>query len=1104
MPTHDRARRYLGIILDEAGQPVGTCFQLFVGIIATAWHVLDAVGAGVVGKSVRVRSLGGDELFDGTTVGIDPKHDVAVIEIKSPFEECVHGLSPTDELKLDVPVYATGIPHVSDDHSYECLTAKGSWAGATTRASTNLGRMISSDVMLGMSGAPVIDPTGFVVGVVSGRYNSADGWLRDTVWVARTEDLKDVLDSTAQHRGWRSKGKVTLHGHAQRIALSAFERPVSRALASPLSERPGLLLRADNDVVPFTGQETLMQSLHEWCETDSSIVSVRLLTGRGGSGKTRAAGELCSRIRRFSWLAGLLRSEVRGDLLAELIQLQIPRLLVLDYAEDRTGFVLDLIDRLGDSGALQVAKVRLLLLARSAGEWWYELKSGTPSSEMLLYKVEPEPIPNFGQSISDRIVAFFSAIEAFARELGAHEVKVQELDLHDVKYNAPLDIHMLALRWVLKSQGSPTSEMLSTIDYLLGHEKRYWRRIARRHGLRSNDTLLSQLTVSASLCSAHDKHEAADLFAAIRELEESKDKRLDWSRWAHEVYPDPSRYLGSLQPDRLAERLMVKVIAEVPDLLARIIENGSPDQVGRALPILLRMAKPPQPVVGANDPEAAELKQFRERVNSAIEQHIGKVQKIAIQSATQRYRAEIGRFMRDVELVDRSKLRLGSQERFEQSFVDLRVSDRTAAPARGEEFDLIQVLQDNSRVFLRGAAGSGKTTAVLHLAQKMVDSTVHDHIVPIYVSLRRYKSGPLPTVREIANLVPGLTEGIDTGWALSVFMSGHALLIVDGIDEVGADRRDEVRDWLVDLVQRHPEAKYIVTSRTSVDENWLDDGSFVPFDILPLSDAGLRQFVQRWFAAHSYGVHNPLEEERRVRDVLRAIGSRPDLHTIAQSPLLCDLMCTMYSNSGVLPATRVGILQQAIEVLVYRRDMARSIRPELEVHGGVQVLHLGRMALMALRRGRLWLSLPDARFAIETHNSYVGDANVSSSYVLSWLIERSSVLRQSKGGNSIDFVHRLFRDFLAAHYLASEFPSSSGWIGELIDHVEDADWFDAISMMMALARPQLKQQFFAALDRLARREPRRVGPLLEHVRREPGSPLSRGEFKFLDQITGDN
>jgi hypothetical protein len=42
----------------------------------------------------------------------------------------------------------------------------------------------------GMSGAPVIrDSDGAVVGVVSGRYNSADGWLAQTVWVTRSEDL---------------------------------------------------------------------------------------------------------------------------------------------------------------------------------------------------------------------------------------------------------------------------------------------------------------------------------------------------------------------------------------------------------------------------------------------------------------------------------------------------------------------------------------------------------------------------------------------------------------------------------------------------------------------------------------------------------------------------------------------------------------------------------------------------------------------------------------------------------------------------------------------------------------------------------------------------
>ena len=59
--------------------------------------------------------------------------------------------------------------------------------------------MSSSDVMPGMSGAPVIRTgDGTVAGVVSGRYNSADGWLAGTVWVARTEDLLPLLDGVAE------------------------------------------------------------------------------------------------------------------------------------------------------------------------------------------------------------------------------------------------------------------------------------------------------------------------------------------------------------------------------------------------------------------------------------------------------------------------------------------------------------------------------------------------------------------------------------------------------------------------------------------------------------------------------------------------------------------------------------------------------------------------------------------------------------------------------------------------------------------------------------------------------------------------------------------
>ena len=84
------------------------------------------------------------------------------------------------------PVLVTGATHVEDSYTYRFLDALGSWQGATTRDDAiPLGRLEAKAVMKGMSGAPVRRKADdVVVGIVSGRYNSADDWLRNSVWVA--------------------------------------------------------------------------------------------------------------------------------------------------------------------------------------------------------------------------------------------------------------------------------------------------------------------------------------------------------------------------------------------------------------------------------------------------------------------------------------------------------------------------------------------------------------------------------------------------------------------------------------------------------------------------------------------------------------------------------------------------------------------------------------------------------------------------------------------------------------------------------------------------------------------------------------------------------
>ena len=195
-----RVPGYLGRVLDADGEPAGTCFQVEPGVLVTAWHVLDEVGAGDDGDRVAVDPLGGGPGFDALVARTDRLRDLAVLTSDGRLAQVTGPLTAADAVPLRARVSVTGHAVFEDGgRRYRFLNGPGEWAGGTTRDdSTPLGRMTSSAVVPGMSGAPVVrDGDGAVLGVVSGRYNSVDGWLTGTVWVARAEDLAVLLDGLA-------------------------------------------------------------------------------------------------------------------------------------------------------------------------------------------------------------------------------------------------------------------------------------------------------------------------------------------------------------------------------------------------------------------------------------------------------------------------------------------------------------------------------------------------------------------------------------------------------------------------------------------------------------------------------------------------------------------------------------------------------------------------------------------------------------------------------------------------------------------------------------------------------------------------------------------
>jgi tetratricopeptide (TPR) repeat protein len=265
-------------------------------------------------------------------------------------------------------------------------------------------------------------------------------------------------------------------------------------------------------------------------------------------------------------------------------------LLIVDYAETRAGLEDLLRAVLDDAGP-----VRVLLLARSPGEWWDRLaETSAPAIAALLGEQEPVRLDApIAAGVPDADLAA-AAVPYFAARLGvpAPDRVVFDLPAHRVPV---LVLHAAALVAVLRSRTSPPEPSRVTVREkvlaeLLVHEARYWRRAASAAGLPGDGPALKAVAAAAALLGAADLPEAARVAGRVPDLAgETEGMLRRWARWLYSLYPGgPDGRLGSVQPDLLAEHHVVTQLTASEPLAAMLLHGLSREQAEQALTVLAR------------------------------------------------------------------------------------------------------------------------------------------------------------------------------------------------------------------------------------------------------------------------------------------------------------------------------------------------------------------------------------------------------------------------------------------------------------------------------------------------------------------------------------
>ena len=373
-------------------------------------------------------------------------------------------------------------------------------------------------------------------------------------------------------------------------------------LENPPPQSWARLLDPRRELVGFVGREEELAALVAWCRDDQD--RLRIVTGPGGVGKTRLAVELAERMTRQGWTCERVVDGREGEVITALRAVTRSRaLLVVDYAETRVG----LKQMLATLAGAQGVGVRVLLLARSAGDWWDQLGAGQPAVWDLVQaaKAAELALPAVvAADLSDADVIAL-AVTSFAHELGLPEKTVEIYGSGGAGHRRVLDLHAAALVAVLAEASAPTVrvDIRTVLGELLRHEQHFWYDSALAAGLSDgpggmSPLMLRQIVAVGCLLGAATEQEARALPGRVPGLGPS----VRVARWLRELYPpapgEPD-WLGSLQPDRLAELHTVRELLASPELSQSFLTSLDSRQARRAVTLLARAS--------ADDPEAEAL-----------------------------------------------------------------------------------------------------------------------------------------------------------------------------------------------------------------------------------------------------------------------------------------------------------------------------------------------------------------------------------------------------------------------------------------------------------------------------------------------------------------
>jgi len=342
-----------------------------------------------------------------------------------------------------------------------------------------------------------------------------------------------------------------------------------------------------------------------------------------------------------------------------------------------------------------------------------------------------------------------------------------------------------------------------------------------------------------------------------------------------------------------------------------------------------------------------------------------------------------------------------------------------------EELPLASVINHKARrVLILGEGGSGKSTGLKRIALELArrgledDSTFRIPILLKAVDIARSK--PISLVSYADDVTRALSGTKNSCFTDKDLSSGRVILLIDGLDEIGADTdRISVIEMVDSFLENNPKCQAIITAR--------------PYKFVS-ELSGLRRYEQfrispiSWKQAEKI-VHRVTETKKipqaQAREFLRKLEK---IHGFELNPLLVTVFAATadYTKQDI-PANITELFKKFTELMLGRWDEKKGLRQQFQAP--LKDFVLTRLAFIMHSRHMASIGKQDA-VEIITNELICRGHKEDVPKLLEEIFDRAGIFRLM--GNEIEFRHHLLQEFFAGRGI-----SDSDTVHQLIQD----DWW---------------------------------------------------------------